>query len=408
MTKRDKVTLVGLCAGHFVNDGYSSIIFPLLPLLKDALHLTTAQVFWLAPLYAISSSLMQPVYGFISDRYAKRFFAVFGPAITGVFVSMIGLAPSYGVLVLLLMAGGIGIGSFHPQAAAMASMAAGQRRRVGLSIFSAMGTIGYSFGPLGIALVINAFGLGKTYYVVGVGLLMTAVLYRICPPLAAPVKAASSAESTERHAKVKSELLRALQAVWKPLLLLYLITVLRSGLQFTTNNYLPFLLRERGYAVTGTGAVMTVFLLMGGLGGLAGGFLAERLSGRAITLYSGLFAGPLMIAAISTQGPLGIVLLGVGGFVLLSTIPVNVAMAQELVPGQTSTVSALMMGAAWGVGALAPPVLDNLVPAFGFQKVMMLASAVTMLSAILAYFLPRHEQHRQIAIEAEMAAAAGD
>jgi FSR family fosmidomycin resistance protein-like MFS transporter len=408
MTKRDKVTLVGLCAGHFVNDGYSSIIFPLLPLLKDALHLTTAQVFWLAPLYAISSSLMQPVYGFISDRYARRFFAVFGPAITGVFVSMIGLAPSYGVLVLLLMAGGIGIGSFHPQAAAMASMAAGQRRRVGLSIFSAMGTIGYSFGPLGIALVINAFGLGKTYYVVGVGLLMTAVLYRICPPLAAPVKATSSAESTERHAKVKSELLRALQAVWKPLLLLYLITVLRSGLQFTTNNYLPFLLRERGYAVTGTGAVMTVFLLMGGLGGLAGGFLAERLSGRAITLYSGLFAGPLMIAAISTQGPLGIVLLGVGGFVLLSTIPVNVAMAQELVPGQTSTVSALMMGAAWGVGALAPPVLDNLVPAFGFQKVMMLASAVTMLSAILAYFLPRQEPHRQIALEAEMAAAAGD
>src|SRR5262249_48955833 len=82
MTKKDKVTLAGLCAGHFVNDGYSSIIFPILPLLKDALHLTTAQVFWLAPLYAISSSLMQPVYGFISDRYARRFFTVFGPAIT--------------------------------------------------------------------------------------------------------------------------------------------------------------------------------------------------------------------------------------------------------------------------------------------------------------------------------------
>src|SRR5215469_4076608 len=184
-----------LCAGHFVSDSYSSIIFPLLPLLKDALHLTTAQVFWLAPLYAISSSLMQPVYGFVSDRYARRFFAVFGPAITAVFVSSIGLAPSYGVLILLLMAGGIGIGSFHPQAAAMASAAAGQRRRVGLSLFSATGTIGYSFGPLGIAMVINAFGLGQTYYVVGVGLVMTAVLYRICPPLSAPAKEARPADS---------------------------------------------------------------------------------------------------------------------------------------------------------------------------------------------------------------------
>src|SRR5215471_12266565 len=410
MTTRNKITLATLCAGHFVSDGYSSIVFPLLPLLKDSLHLTTAQVFWLAPLYAISSSLMQPVYGFISDRYARRFFAVFGPAITGIFVSAIGLAPSYAVLVLLLMAGGIGIGSFHPQAAAMASMASGDRRRVGLSLFSAMGTIGYSFGPLAIAMVINAFGLGKTYYVVGVGLLMTAVLYRICPPLPGPVnRESTSVEVASRHTGHRSELVRALRAVWKPLLLLYLITVLRSGLQFTTNNYLPFLLRERGYAVKGTGAVMTVFLLMGGLGGLAGGFLAERFSGRAVTLYSGLFAGPLMVAALATQGPLGIVLLGIGGFVLLSTIPVNVAMAQELVPGQTSTVSALMMGAAWGVGALAPPVLDNLVPAFGFQRVLIFASAVTMLSAILAYFLPRQEPHRQIAVEPELAtASAGD
>jgi len=257
-------------------------------------------------------------------------------------------------------------------------------------------------------MVINAYGLGKTYYVVGVGLLMTAVLYRICPPLPGPVRQ-SAAEGSPHRTGHRSQLAHALRAVWKPLLLLYLITVLRSGLQFTTNNYLPFLLRERGYAVTGTGGVMTVFLLMGGLGGLAGGFIAERFSGRVVTLYSGLLAGPLMIAAIATQGPLGVLLLGIGGFVLLSTIPVNVAMAQELVPGQTSTVSALMMGAAWGVGALAPPVLDNLVPAFGFQRVLIFASAVTMLSAVLAYFLPRQEPHRQIAVEPELAtASAGD
>src|SRR5215467_9327456 len=172
-----------LCAGHFVSDSYSSIIFPLLPLIKDALHLTTAQVFWLAPLYAISSSLMQPVYGAISDRYARRFFAVFGPAITATFISMIGLAPSYWALLLVLIAGGIGIGSFHPQAAAMASVAAGSRRRLGLAIFSATGTIGYSFGPLGIAIVTSHFGLGKTYYVIGLGYLMSAILFRVCPPL---------------------------------------------------------------------------------------------------------------------------------------------------------------------------------------------------------------------------------
>src|SRR6266850_683018 len=218
MLRRDKLTLAVLCAGHFVNDSYSSIIYPLLPLIKLKLGLSAAQIFWLAPLYAISSSLMQPVYGFISDRYFRRFFAVFGPAITGIFVSMIGLAPSYGILIVLLVAGGIGIGSFHPQA----------------------------------------------------------------PALPAHVSSTPGVE------KIKWQLLAALRTAWKPLTLLYLITVIRSGLQMTTNNYLPFMLEDRGYALTETGNVMTVFLLLGGIGGLAGGFTAERFSGRAVTLYSGL------------------------------------------------------------------------------------------------------------------------
>jgi FSR family fosmidomycin resistance protein-like MFS transporter len=399
MLERTKLTFATLCAGHFVNDLYSSTIFPLLPLLKTQLALTSTQVFWLAPLYAISSSLMQPVYGFISDRYARRFFAVFGPTITGVFVSLIGLAPSYAALIFLLVAGGFGIGSFHPQGAAMAAAASTERRRVGMAVFSASGTVGFAIGPLAIALIVSAYGLSKTYYLIPLGIVMSAVLYRLCPPLDAPAKPAPGV------AKIRWQLLTALQAAWKPLLLLYIITVIRSGMQMTTNNYLPFLLQERGYDIAATGAVHTVFLLLGGVGGLAGGFMAERLSGRAVTLYSGLLSGPLLIVAFLTTGPASIVLLGIAGFVLLSTLPVNVAMAQELVPGQTSTVSALMMGAAWGVGALAPPSLDNFVPVYGFKMVLVFASAATMLSAIFAYFLPRHESAHRSVLEADLSAA---
>jgi FSR family fosmidomycin resistance protein-like MFS transporter len=406
----DKLTMAALCAGHFVSDSYSSIIFPLLPLIKDALHLTTAQVFWLAPLYAISSSLMQPVYGAISDRYARRSFAVFGPAITATFISMIGLAPSYGVLLLILIAGGVGIGSFHPQAAAMASAAAGSRRRLGLAMFSATGTIGYSLGPLGIAVFTSHFGLGKTYYVIGLGYLMSAILFRVCPALSA--RSATSEPRTTHEGgpsglRGRSSGISIFLPVWRPLLLLYLITVFRSGLQLTTNNYLPFILRSEGHSVTQSGAVITVFLLLGGVGGIAGGFIAERVPGKAVTLYSGLIGCPLMMAAFLTHGAASVVLLGLGGFALLSAIPVNVAMAQELIPGRTSTVSALMMGAAWGVGALAPPLLDNLVPAIGFRNVLALMSAVTMLTVLFAYLLPA-DRHLVRRAPSELVPVSGD
>lgn len=401
MHKRDKLTLATLCAAHFVSDSYSSLIYPLLPLLKVKLGLTEAQVFWLAPLYSLSSSLMQPVYGIISDRYARRFFAVSGPAITAIFVSMIGLAPSYAILLTLLVAGGVGIGSFHPQAAAMASRAARDRKRIGMAMFSALGTLGFAFGPFAITRIVERVGLEHSYYVIGVGLVMSAILYRTCPPLDAPPKTAPS------DARIKSPLVASLHAAWKPLTLLYIITVIRSGLQITTNNYLPFLLQEQGYNLTGTGNVMTVFLLLGGVGGLAGGAMAERTSGRTVTLYSGLLAGPLMIGAFMTGGALSLILLGLGGFFLLSTIPVNVAMAQELAPGQTSTISALMMGAAWGIGALAPQALHPLVTAYGFRYALIVASALTLLSAVCAYLLPRDERHR-LSPQTEMAVAAGD
>jgi len=401
MHKRDKLTLAALCAAHFVNDAYSSLIYPLLPLLKVKLGLSDTQVFWLAPLYSLSSSLMQPVYGILSDRYARRFFAVCGPGLTAIFVSMIGLAPSYGILITLLVAGGVGIGSFHPQAAAMASRASGNRKRIGMAMFSALGTLGFALGPFAITRIVARFGLEHSYYVIGVGLVMSAVLYRICPPLDVQPKTASL------HARIKSPLLAALHAAWKPLALLYTITVIRSGLQITTNNYLPFLLGEQGYSLTGTGNVMTVFLLMGGLGGLAGGMMAERTSGRTVTLFSGLCAGPLMVASFLTSGPLNLLLLGLGGFFLLATMPVNVAMAQELAPEQTSTVSALMMGAAWGIGALAPQALHPLVSAFGFRNTLIIASGLSVLSAVCAYLLPRDEMHR-LRPEAEMAVAVGD
>jgi FSR family fosmidomycin resistance protein-like MFS transporter len=250
-----------------------------------------------------------------------------------------------------------------------------------------------------ITRVVSAYGLEHSYYIIGTGLVMSAILYRVCPPLPAHVSSTPGVE------KIKWQLLAALRPAWKPLLLLYLITVIRSGLQMTTNNFLPFLLESRGYGLTDTGNMLTVFLLLGGLGGIAGGFTAERFSGRGVTLYTGILAGPLMIGAFALSGPLSIICLGLGGFMLLSTIPVIVAMAQELVPGQTSTVSALMMGAAWGVGALAPQALSNFVPAYGFSKVLIFASGFTMVSAVLAYFLPREEHHHRNVVEADLAVA---
>ncbi|MCS7078548.1 MAG: MFS transporter [Chloracidobacterium sp.] len=179
------------------------------------------------------------------------------------------------------------------------------------------------------------------------------------------------------------------------MLALYVITVVRAANQLLINAYYPFILQAQGASLVQIGNALTIFLLAGGVGGLAGGFMAERLGGRAVTILSGVTSGPLLAAAFLAPAHWTPVLLAVGGFALGATIPVNVAMAQELVPQRTATVSALMMGFAWGVGSLAPRACEPLTAIVGgYHGVIVGAAALTTVSTALVVWLPNEGQRR--------------
>ena len=124
MDRKNKLTITLLSGSHFVMDSYSSFLFQLLPLMAAKLDLTPTQAGLLPPTLTIASSLMQPLYGVISDRYLKRSMVVFGPLIAAVFLSSLGMADSLPMLMILVIIGGIGVGIFHPQGAAMVCRAA--------------------------------------------------------------------------------------------------------------------------------------------------------------------------------------------------------------------------------------------------------------------------------------------
>src|SRR5262249_59733319 len=121
MNRKNKLTIALLSTAHFALDSYSSYLFQLLPLMAIKLRLTPAQAGLVPPMLTIASSLMQPVYGVISDRYLKRSMVVFGPLIAAIFLSCLGTAGSLPGLIALVMLGGVGVGMVHPQGAALGS-----------------------------------------------------------------------------------------------------------------------------------------------------------------------------------------------------------------------------------------------------------------------------------------------
>ncbi|MFM8393813.1 MAG: MFS transporter [Acidobacteriota bacterium] len=382
MNRSHKLTIGLLSTTHLVLDSYSSFLFQLLPILTVNLRLTPMSVAWLSPALMISSSLMQPVYGMISDRYMKRSMAGYGPLIAAIFFSLLGSATTMPMLFFLVIVGGIGVGAFHPQGAAMVSRAvtsSGMERRQGLvmSIFSSAGTVGYSLGPLIIAASISLFGLQRSWYTVIPGLIVWAVMWRYCPPL-----------EIRRSREDEPRLGDALRRVLAPLTMLYFAVVFRSAVSVSIQTFLPFQLQSSGLTDGQRSLVLAGFIFFGGLGGFFGGTLADRFGARRVTLVAMLLAPPLLITALLTPGWTGYLLLMAGGTMLNLPIPISVVMAQRLVGFGASTVSALMMGFAWGAGALMAPLTGELSNTYGFTRALIGISFLPLVSALLLWFYP--------------------
>src|SRR5262245_17495278 len=399
MDKKNKLTITLLSTAHLTLDSYSSFLFQLLPLMATKLRLTPAQAGLVPPMLTIASSLMQPVYGVISDRYLKRSMVVFGPLIAAVFLSCLGMAESLPMLIGLVILGGVGVGMFHPQGAALVSRAAasdklGRHQGMVMSVFSSAGTVGYGFGPGLVALVVNRYGLGNSWYTAVWGVTFWIVLFRYCPSL------------EQRGAKDGAPALGdALRSAWAPLTLLYFAVVLRSAASVSVQTYWPFALESFGMTEMEYGSVLAGFLFFGGLGGFFGGALADRLGARRVSLVAMLIATPLLLAAFSTRGTLSNVLLMAGGTVLNLPIPISVVMAQRLVPAGASTVSALMMGFAWGAGALMTPMTGAMSEKFGFARALAMVAVFPLFSAALLWLYPKDERAASARIREALAVA---
>lgn len=385
MTKQAKSTIALLSTAHAVLDSYSSFLFQLLPIMTVRLGLKPAQAGLLTPMLMISSSLMQPVYGMISDRYLKRSMAVFGPLVAAVFLSLLGTATSLPMLMAFVVIGGIGVGAFHPQGAAMVSRAAssdglGRYQGMVMSVFSSAGTVGYAMGPILIAASVSLYGLEHSWYTMGWGIAMWLLMFRYCPSL----------ERVERTANAPS-LKDALRAAWAPLTLLYFAVVLRSAVSVSVQTFLPFALQSNGMSDNERSWILAGFILFGGIGGFFGGALADRFGARRVTLLAMLLATPLLVGAFSTSGSPSYILLMFGGTMLNLPIPISVVMAQRMVPGGASTVSALMMGFAWGAGALMAPLTGVLSGRLGFFQALLIVSFLPLASAALLWRYPKDE-----------------
>ena len=158
-TGRALLPLALFCLGHFFVDLYSGALGILQPLLAERFGLTFTHAGILGGMMVFSSSTLQPLYGYLSDRYHSRLYAALAPAIAGIFISAVGWSPSYGGLLLLVFLAGTGIAAFHPQGASNAVAGVRSHRGRAMAIFICAGSMGFACGPAYFSAVASLGGL---------------------------------------------------------------------------------------------------------------------------------------------------------------------------------------------------------------------------------------------------------
>lgn len=358
---------------HTVVDSALNILPVVLPLLVDRFHLSYSQVGVAAALSNISSSLMQPAFGWVSDRWPTRWLMWVGIAWTGVFMGCVGLVPNYLVLLLVIFLTGVGTAAFHPIASMAVALASGHQRGLAMSFFSAGGNLGFALGPVVAAWLMARLGLSGTMAVMVPGSLMAVAMYTWRDTFVAPSRASG-----------EDALAPAAPIPWGRLATLCAVITLRSWGYSGLITFIPLLLREQGVSLQLAGWSLFVFLFFGAMGGLLGGHLSDRV-GRHLVIATSLLMFPILMAmALAIQGLLQWLFLAIAGAALLASFSVTVVFAQELLPRRLGLASGLTLGFAFGAGGVGVGLSGFLADALGLRTSVWILLALPGIAGLMA------------------------
>lgn len=367
-----------VASGHAVHDTYTAFLPPLLPVLIEKFALSNAQA-GLLSVFMQWPSLLQPVIGYLADRVNLRYLVIFAPAVSAAAMSLLGIAPSYAVLAMLLIIVGVSAAGLHSVGPVIAGNLSGRSLGRGMGIWMVGGGLGYTVGPLIIVAALGLVRLEGTPWLMAGGILASAVLY-------VRLRGVSSQTHNGAQTRPWRQAFQALRPIMAPVVG---ITVVRSFMASALGTYLPTFLKSEGSALWFAGAALAVFEAAGMVGSLAAGALSDRLGRRRILAVAMALASPLMAAFLLAGGAARLPILVALGICALSIMPVMMALLQESFPENRALVNGIYLGLSFLTNAGATVILGALADSFSMRMAFTLSAAVPLLGVPLVWWLPK-------------------
>lgn len=383
----DRRGITMLATGHGFVDMTQGVVAALIPFMISRRGYSYAEATTLVLAMTITSSVIQPIFGHMADRRSMPWMLPGGVLVAGVGIAAAGVVSTHLLTLVAVAVAGLGVGAYHPEAARFANYVSGERRASGMSLFAVGGNAGFAVGPMLVTPLVLAFGLGGTALLIVPAVVIAVVLAVEMPRLRgfAPTAGAGDASGAADTPTPAAEPDR-----WGPFGLVASIAGWRSAVYFGLQAFVPsFLIFRLGSSEAVANVGLTVLLVAGAFGTLAGGVVADRVGRRPVLLGSMALLGPLVLLLLVTGTVTSFVLLAVVGFVGIGTFSTTVVLGQEYLPNRVGVASGVTLGAAIGFGGVAAALLGQVADGIGLNWVMALIAVLALPGLVSALLLPR-------------------
>ena len=377
--------LLMVSLGHLLNDMFQAVIPAIYPMIKESLGLSFMQIGAITLTNQVTSSLLQPVVGYFSDKHPRPYGLVVGMCFTLTGLLLLSFAESFPLVLLSVAFVGVGSSVLHPESSKVARLASGGAKGMAQSIFQIGGNVGRAFGPIAVALIVVPHGQGSIRWIALFAVVAIWVLAKICSWYKKQLEVYGCGKS---QFDVENDSRLSKHQIVVALLVLLILVFSKNFYTANIQSYLTFYMIDKfGLSVTASQYVLFAFLVSTAIGLLIGGKLGDIYGRKYVIWVSILGSSPFALLLPYCDLTWTIILVILVGMVMSSAMPAILVYGTELLPGNVGMIAGAFFGLSFGLGGIGSAVFGWLADLTSIQYVFQLTAFLPLLG-IVTYLLP--------------------